>query len=149
MVTNNLLHLVICHRIILVTGGAGYIGSHACLVLLQAGYEVVVLDNLSNSSAESLKRVQAPAGKPLYFIGGDARDPQVLCDIFARHKITAVVHFAGLKAVGEIPWCVSTQGAFAPPKSKPCWAGCPKLPSTRCAKKWWHLTYKRLSATRC
>jgi len=70
-------------------------------VLLQAGYEVVVLDNLSNSSAESLKRVQALGGKPLHFIEGDVRDPQVLRDIFARHKITAVVHFAGLKAVGE------------------------------------------------
>ena len=88
-------------RIILVTGGAGYIGSHSCLVLLEAGYEVVVLDNLSNSSAESLTRVQALAGKPLHFIEGDVRDPLVLRDIFARHNITAVVHFAGLKAVGE------------------------------------------------
>ena len=90
-----------CHQVILVTGGAGYIGSHTCLVLLQAGYRVVVLDNLSNSSAESLKRVQALAGKPLRFIEGDVRDPQLLCDIFTRHNITAVVHFAGLKAVGE------------------------------------------------
>ena len=89
------------HRTILVTGGAGYIGSHSCLVLLEAGYEVVVLDNLSNSSAESLTRVQALAGKPLHFIEGDVRDPQLLRDIFARHNITAVVHFAGLKAVGE------------------------------------------------
>ena len=90
-----------CHRTILVTGGAGYIGSHTCLVLLQAGYQVVVLDNLSNSSAESLKRVQALAGKSLHFIEGDVRDPQMLHCIFARYKITAVVHFAGLKAVGE------------------------------------------------
>jgi len=68
---------------------------------LQAGYEVVVLDNLCNSSPESLKRVQALAGKPLLFIEGDVRDPQVLRNIFARHSITAVMHFAGLKAVGE------------------------------------------------
>jgi UDP-glucose 4-epimerase len=94
------VHLVNCHRI-LVTGGAGYIGSHTCLSLLQAGYEVVVLDNLCNSSPESLKRVQALAGKPLHFIEGDVRDPQVLRDIFARHNISAVMHFAGLKAVGE------------------------------------------------
>jgi UDP-glucose 4-epimerase len=89
------------HRIVLVTGGAGYIGSHTCLALLQAGYEVVVLDNLCNSSPKSLKRVQALAGKPLHFIEGDVRDPQVLHDVFASHNITAVMHFAGLKAVGE------------------------------------------------
>jgi UDP-glucose 4-epimerase len=97
---HNQVHLVNCHRI-LVTGGAGYIGSHTCLALLQAGYEVVVLDNLCNSSPESLKRVQALAAKPLHFIEGDVRDPQVLRTIFTRHSITAVMHFAGLKAVGE------------------------------------------------
>ncbi len=86
---------------ILVTGGAGYIGSHTCLVLLQAGYEVVVLDNLCNSSAESLIRVQALAAKPLTFVEGDVRDPQALKNMFASHEFWAVVHFAGLKAVSE------------------------------------------------
>jgi UDP-glucose 4-epimerase len=86
---------------VLVTGGAGFIGSHTCLVLLQAGQDVVVLDNLSNSSPESLRRVQALAGKSLVFVQGDIRDTHVLQEIFASHRISAVVHFAGLKAVGE------------------------------------------------
>ncbi len=86
---------------ILVTGGAGYIGSHTCLELLQAGWEVVVLDNLSNSSAESLRRVRNMAGRELTFIEGDMRDQDVLERIFAEHAFAAVIHFAGLKAVGE------------------------------------------------
>ena len=86
---------------VLVTGGAGYIGSHTCLALLQAGFGVVVLDNLCNSSPESLRRVQILAGEPLHFIEGDVRDQRVLRDIFARYRITAVMHFAGLKALGE------------------------------------------------
>lgn len=86
---------------ILVTGGAGYIGSHTCLELLEAGHDVVVLDNLSNSSEESLKRVQELTGKRLEFIQGDIRDPHNLDQAFASHKIDAVIHFAGLKAVGE------------------------------------------------
>ncbi|MHA3116502.1 UDP-glucose 4-epimerase GalE [Acinetobacter sp. ANC 4635] len=86
---------------ILVTGGAGYIGSHTCIALLAAGYEVVVLDNLSNSSPEALQRVQKIAGKSLKFIEGDIRDSQVLDQIFAEQAIDAVIHFAGLKAVGE------------------------------------------------
>ncbi|MBO3655737.1 UDP-glucose 4-epimerase GalE [Acinetobacter bereziniae] len=86
---------------ILVTGGAGYIGSHTCLELLEAGHDVVVLDNLSNSSEESLKRVQELTGKRLEFIQGDIRDPHDLDQAFASHKIDAVIHFAGLKAVGE------------------------------------------------
>ena len=86
---------------VLVTGGAGYIGSHACLALMQVGLDVVVLDNLSNSSAESLRRVQVLSGKPLVFMQGDIRDTHVLQEIFASHRISAVVHFAGLKAVGE------------------------------------------------
>lgn len=86
---------------ILVTGGAGYIGSHTCIALLAADYEVVVLDNLSNSSPEALQRVQKIAGKSLQFIEGDIRDSQVLDQIFAEHAIDAVIHFAGLKAVGE------------------------------------------------
>ncbi|MFG0704832.1 UDP-glucose 4-epimerase GalE [Acinetobacter sp. TYF_19] len=86
---------------ILVTGGAGYIGSHTCLELLNAQHEVVVLDNLSNSSEVSLSRVQALANKSLTFIQGDIRDAQILNQIFAQHQIDAVIHFAGLKAVGE------------------------------------------------
>ncbi|MDR6543224.1 UDP-glucose 4-epimerase [Acinetobacter bereziniae] len=86
---------------ILVTGGAGYIGSHTCLELLEAGHDVIVLDNLSNSSEESLKRVQELTGKRLEFIQGDIRDPHDLDQAFAAHEIDAVIHFAGLKAVGE------------------------------------------------
>ena len=86
---------------ILVTGGAGYIGSHTCVELLEAGHEVVVFDNLSNSSEESLARVQALTGKSLKFIQGDIRNTQQLDQAFASNKIDAVIHFAGLKAVGE------------------------------------------------
>ena len=86
---------------ILVTGGAGYIGSHTCVELLEAGHEVVVFDNLSNSSEESLARVQALTGKSLKFIQGDIRNTQQLDQVFASNKIDAVIHFAGLKAVGE------------------------------------------------
>ena len=86
---------------ILVTGGAGYIGSHTCLELLNAGFEVLVLDNLSNSSEESLSRVQLLANKTLSFVQGDIRDAQILDKIFERYPIQAVIHFAGLKAVGE------------------------------------------------
>ena len=86
---------------ILVTGGAGYIGSHTCIQLLSAGHEVLVLDNLSNSSVESLARVQALAAKKLDFVEGDILDQQILDQIFQHHSIDAVIHFAGLKAVGE------------------------------------------------
>jgi len=86
---------------ILVTGGAGYIGSHTCVELLNAGYEVVVLDNLCNSAAESLNRVQQLTQKSLTFIQGDIRDAQLLDQVFQQHSIEAVIHFAGLKAVGE------------------------------------------------
>ena len=85
----------------LVTGGAGYIGSHTTLELLQAGFDVVVLDNLSNSSAESLARVAQLAGRAPVFVQGDIRDTALLANLFARHTIGAVLHFAGLKAVGE------------------------------------------------
>jgi UDP-glucose 4-epimerase len=88
-------------KTILVTGGAGYIGSHACVELLQAGYRVVVVDNLSNSKVESLKRVQNIAGKPLDFYQIDIRDKLALADVFAKEPISTVIHFAGLKAVGE------------------------------------------------
>jgi UDP-glucose 4-epimerase len=88
-------------QIILVTGGAGYIGSHTSLALLQAGYDVVVLDNLCNSSDESLKRVAQLAGRAPVFVQCDIRDRVVLDSLFAEHSIHAVLHFAGLKAVGE------------------------------------------------
>ncbi len=86
---------------ILVTGGAGYIGSHTTLALLEAGHDVIVLDNLSNSSQESLRRIEGICGKAPTFIKGDIRDRELLDSIFARHSIQAVLHFAGLKAVGE------------------------------------------------
>lgn len=86
---------------ILVTGGAGYIGSHTCIELLNSAHEVVVLDNLSNSAEESLYRVQELTGKALVFVEGDIRDRHTLDQIFTQHQIDAVIHFAGLKAVGE------------------------------------------------
>lgn len=86
---------------ILVTGGAGYIGSHTCLELLNAGFDVVVLDNFSNSKMESLKRVEKLAGRSLLFIQGDVRDRNCLRELFSQHEVSAVIHFAGYKAVGE------------------------------------------------
>ena len=86
---------------ILVTGGAGYIGSHTTLALLEAGFEVVVLDNLCNSSAESLRRVERICGRAPLFVEGDIRDRELLDGLFREHRIGAVLHFAGLKAVGE------------------------------------------------
>ncbi|QPF37907.1 UDP-glucose 4-epimerase GalE [Acinetobacter sp. TTH0-4] len=86
---------------ILVTGGAGYIGSHTCIELLNSAHEVVVLDNLSNSAEKSLHRVQELTGKALIFVEGDIRDGHTLDQIFTQHQIDAVIHFAGLKAVGE------------------------------------------------
>ncbi len=86
---------------ILITGGAGYIGSHTCLQLLESGYEIVILDNLSNSSDESLQRVKNLSGKQFTFVKADIRNKSALRAVFLQHTITAVVHFAGLKAVGE------------------------------------------------
>jgi UDP-glucose 4-epimerase len=86
---------------ILVTGGAGYIGSHTVLALLQAGHQVVVLDNLCNSSAESLRRVAGIAGRAATLLEGDVRNRALLDQVFAAHSVGAVLHFAGLKAVGE------------------------------------------------
>ena len=86
---------------ILVTGGAGYIGSHTCIELINAGYEVVVVDNLYNSSRESLKRVGAIVGQEIKFYEADIRDAAAMKNIFENEKIDAVIHFAGLKAVGE------------------------------------------------
>lgn len=86
---------------ILVTGGAGYIGSHTLVELLNVGQQVVVLDNLSNASPESLKRVERITGKPVTFVEGDILDRACLQRLFAEHRIASVIHFAGLKAVGE------------------------------------------------
>ena len=87
---------------ILVTGGAGYIGSHTCLVLLEKGYEVVVVDNFCNSSYESLKRVQKLTNKSITFYETDLTDLEALQSTLAQEKdIFAVIHFAALKAVGE------------------------------------------------
>ncbi|HEL0521969.1 TPA: UDP-glucose 4-epimerase GalE [Streptococcus equi subsp. zooepidemicus] len=86
---------------ILVTGGAGYIGSHTCVELLAAGYDVVVVDNLCNSNPKSLAAVASIAGREVTFYQGDIRDQQLLTDIFSKHPIVSVIHFAGLKAVGE------------------------------------------------
>ncbi len=86
---------------VLLTGGAGYIGSHTAVECLAAGHEVVVFDNLSNSSVKSLDRVAQIAGRPVTFVEGDIRDRAALRALFADHRIDAVVHFAGLKAVGE------------------------------------------------
>ena len=86
---------------ILVTGGAGYIGSHTCIALHEAGYEVVIYDNLSNSSFEAVNRVSSLIGQPIDFIEGDIRDADSLRQVFAAHQFFGVIHFAGLKAVGE------------------------------------------------
>lgn len=86
---------------ILVTGGAGYIGSHTTLALLEMGFEVVVLDNLRNSSPESLRRVERICGKAPVFVQGDIRNRALLDELFSSQRIDAVLHFAGLKAVGE------------------------------------------------
>ena len=86
---------------ILVTGGAGYIGSHTCIELVNEGYEVVVVDNLCNSCEESLKRVEEITGKTVKFYEADLLDRDALEKIFAAEKVESVIHFAGLKAVGE------------------------------------------------
>lgn len=86
---------------ILVTGGAGYIGSHTCVELLEAGYEVVVVDNLCNSKAIALERVEKITGKKIKFYQIDLLDKQRLEEVFKQEKIHSVIHFAGLKAVGE------------------------------------------------
>ena len=86
---------------ILVTGGAGYIGSHTCVELLQSGHEVVVVDNFDNSSPESIRRVEKITGKKIALYEADIRDRAAMEKIFSEHKIDCVIHFAGLKAVGE------------------------------------------------
>ena len=86
---------------ILVTGGTGYIGSHTCVTLAKAGHELLILDNLCNSRADVVDRLENLCGKRPHFIQGDVRDSHLLDDLFDRHTISAVMHFAGLKAVGE------------------------------------------------
>ena len=86
---------------ILVTGGAGYIGSHTLILLIESGYEVVVFDNFCNASTESIKRVEKLVNQPIEVIEGDIRSRENLQKVFNTHQIDAVIHFAGLKAVGE------------------------------------------------
>jgi len=86
---------------ILVTGGAGYIGSHTCVELLNGGYDVIAVDNLVNSHRESLERVRRITGKPVTFYDADVGDENALDGIFEKHAISGVIHFAALKAVGE------------------------------------------------
>jgi UDP-glucose 4-epimerase len=86
---------------ILVTGGTGYIGSHTCIELIKAGYEVIVVDNLCNSSLESLRRVERLVDSDIPFYKVDVRDKALLIEVFQQHSIDGVIHFAGLKAVGE------------------------------------------------
>lgn len=89
------------NQLILVTGGAGYIGSHTCTVLIEAGFKVVVVDNLSNSSVQSISRVEQITGVKIPFIKADLGDENAINKIFSQYKINCVIHFAGLKAVGE------------------------------------------------
>ena len=86
---------------VLVTGAAGYIGSHTCISLHEAGFDFVVFDNLCNSSPESLNRVEKIIGKKIEFVKGDIRDKKALDEVFTKYEIDSVIHFAGLKAVGE------------------------------------------------
>lgn len=86
---------------VLVTGGTGYIGSHTVVELLQAGKEVVILDNFANSSSESLRRVEQITGKKATLVEGDIRDIELLTELFQQNQFESVIHFAGLKAVGE------------------------------------------------
>nr|KAG5710260.1 hypothetical protein BaRGS_008976 [Batillaria attramentaria] len=88
-------------KTILVTGGAGYIGSHAVIELVEAGYDIVVIDNLVNASMESIRRVEKIVGKPIPSYSVDLLDKAALDEVFNKHTISAVIHFAGLKAVGE------------------------------------------------
>ncbi len=86
---------------ILITGGAGYIGSHTCVELLQAGHEVVVFDNFSNSHPEALRRVEQIAGRKLSLVRGDIRNQSAIEAALRQHQCQAVIHFAGLKALPE------------------------------------------------
>ena len=96
---------------ILVTGGAGFIGSHACVELINAGYDVVVVDNLSNSHEKSLDRVRQITGIRPEFVKADVCDEKALDAIFTKYSIDSVIHFAGLKAVGESVQIPHTMGS--------------------------------------
>lgn len=95
------MHIAENNKTILVTGGTGFIGSHACVALLEAGYEPLVLDNLCNSEASVIGRIGQICGHEPAFVEGDIRDARLLDELFDRHHVSAVLHFAGLKAVGE------------------------------------------------
>ena len=86
---------------ILVTGGTGYIGSHTCVELLNNGYEIVVIDNFSNSKKDVVEKIKEITKKDFIFYEGDVCDPDLLDKVFTENKIDAVIHFAGYKAVGE------------------------------------------------
>ena len=86
---------------ILVTGGTGYIGSHTCVSLIESGYDIVIIDNLSNSKREVVDMIEKITSKKVTFYEGDVRDKDLLNKIFDEHKIDAIIHFAGYKAVGE------------------------------------------------
>ena len=86
---------------ILITGGAGYIGSHTCIELAKAGYDVVIIDNLRNSKKEAVKRIEKIIGKSVKFYEADVCDRDALRNVFRENSIEAAIHFAGLKAVGE------------------------------------------------
>jgi len=86
---------------ILVTGGAGYIGSHTCIALIEAGYDIVIFDNFSNASKESIKRIEKIVKQNITVVEGDIRNKDALETLFSKYTIDAVIHFAGLKAVGE------------------------------------------------
>ncbi|RCI06306.1 hypothetical protein CU098_013816, partial [Rhizopus stolonifer] len=88
-------------KAVLVTGGAGYIGSHTVIELLNAGQQVVIYDNLSNASYEAIRRIEKITGKSVVFYKGDILSKKSLLEVFSRHEIGSVIHFAGLKAVGE------------------------------------------------
>ncbi|KAG0186327.1 hypothetical protein DFQ28_008014 [Apophysomyces sp. BC1034] len=98
---SNMRTMMTNHGTILVTGGAGFIGSHTCVELLSAGYDVVVIDNLVNSKVDAVRRVEQITGKTVAFYEADARDDSTLAQVFERHPIRAAIHFAALKAVGE------------------------------------------------
>ena len=96
---------------ILLTGGAGFIGSHTAVEIVQSGHDVVIFDNFSNSDASVLERLERILGRPVTFEEGDIRDYSRMREVLQKHNIDAVVHFAGLKAVGESvesPWNTTT-----------------------------------------
>ena len=86
---------------VLVTGGTGFIGSHTCVELLENGYDIIIMDNLSNSKRESVERIEKVSGKTVKFYKTDMLDLDKTAEIFEKNEIAAVIHFAGLKAVGE------------------------------------------------